>query len=168
MKLRWKLSGIAACLILMLGMIAVTAMGKRNGNVVSLSSFDAEANAVLARALRISATNELRYVHASMVGGKDWTLYVLMEVPKTNWNDVLKTASFEMRKGRERDVVFEVPALSWWKIEKKAIDSVIVTSGFTAWVVLNDVSKYRIFVYTDGGSEGFAKDVWDLFKKQQH
>lgn len=168
MRVRIKVGGIVACLILIVGIVGMIVFEKRKGNIVSLSSFDADASAVLSRALRISASNETRFINASMVGGKDWTLYVQMEVPKTNWANVLESASFEKHEGRERDVVFDVPGLHWWKIEKNAIDSVIITHGFTAWVVMNDVSKYCVFVYTDGGSGGFSKDVWDLFRKQQN
>lgn len=144
------------------------AFGNRSGNVFSLTNFDAEAKSVLAKCLRINPSSEIQFKHASMIGGKDWTLYVCFEVSKADWESFLKSVSFATRKGRERDVPLEMPSLPWWKIEKEKVDSILcATEGYTALIAANDDSVWRVFIYTDGGPSGFPKGVWNLFKNQQ-
>ena len=142
--------------------------GNRSGNVFSLSNFDAEAKSVLAKCLRITPSNEIQFKHASMVGGKDWTLYICFEASKADWESVLKTVSFTTRKGQGREVCFEMPALPWWKVEKEKVSSILcATEGYAVLVVVNEGEVRRVFIYTDGGPFGFPQSVWKLFKSQQ-
>ena len=141
----------------------------RYGNVFSIKNFDAEAKSVLVESLRINFTNQIEFKHASMLGGKDWTLYVCFEIPQTEFENLLKSVTFTTRNGRERDVPFEMAALPWWKIQKENINAVLcATEGYTAMITLKTESGvWRVFAYTDGGRAGFPKAVWDLFKSQR-
>jgi hypothetical protein len=163
--------GIAICVILAAGFGIVwleSPFGNRNGNVFSLTNFDAEGMSVLTNCLRISPSSEIQFKHASMVGGKDWTLCVCIEVSKAGCESLLKSVSFTTRKGLDRDVPLEKAALPWWKIEKEKVDTVLrATEGYTALIVVNDDPVQQVFIYTDGGSSGFSKEVWDLFENQQ-
>jgi hypothetical protein len=161
---------LIAMLVVGFGIVCLNgAFGKWTGNVFSITSFDAEAKAVLVKSLRINSSNEIQFKHASMLGGKDWTLYVCFEVSQAKWESFLKSVSFTTRNGRERDVPFEMSALPWWKIEKEKVDTFLcATEGYTAIIALKDENGVRrVFIYTDGGRWGFPKDVWNLFKNQQ-
>jgi len=142
--------------------------GPLYGRVFSLTDLNAEAKSVLERSLQLSPFSEIQFKHASVVGGKDWHLYVCFETPKTNWESCLKSVSFTTRKEREQDAPFEMPALSWWKIEKEKVDSILLaTDSYTGLIILNDDALRRVYMYTDGGPSGFLPEVWNLFKSQQ-
>ena len=159
-----------AMLVVGFGIVCVTgAFGKRSGNVFSITNFNAEAETVLVKCLRISPSKEIQFKHASMLGGKDWTLYVCFETSQTEWESLLKSVAFTTRIGRERDVPFEMAALPWWEIEKEKVDSILcATEGYTGIIILkNEGGVRRVFIYTDGGPSRFPQGVWNLFKSQQ-
>jgi len=162
---------LIAMLAVGLGIVLNGAFGERSGNVFSVTNFNAEAKAVLAKTLRVNSNSSdgIQFKHASMLGGKDWTLYMCVEASQAGWESFLKSVSFTTRNGRERDVPFEMSALPWWKIEKEKVDAILCTTeGYTAIIALKDENGVRrVFIYTDGGRSGFPKDVWNLFKNQQ-
>lgn len=170
MRQRFFMISFALVTALVVGLGAIYLKGAlRYGNVFSIKSFDAKAKFILVESLHINFTNQIEFKHASMLGGKDWTLYVCFEIPQTELENLLKSVTFTTRNGRDRDVPFEMAGLPWWKIEKENIDVVLcATEGYTAMIGLKSESGRRcVFAYTDGGRAGFPKAVWDMFKKQQ-
>jgi hypothetical protein len=160
---------IGALLLVGFGIVCLNgAFGKREGNVFSLTNFDAQTKAVLGKCLRFSTPNEIQFKHASMLGGKDWTLYVCLDASKSDWERLLKSMPFTTRKGRETEVPLEMSAIPWWKIDKEEVDSILcATEGYTGMIILNENEMCRVFIYTDGGPSGFPHGVWGLFKSQR-
>jgi hypothetical protein len=139
------------------------------GNVYSVTNFDAGAKAVLIKSLRINASEEIQFKHASLLYGKDSTLYVCFEVSHAKWESFLESVSFATRAGRVWDVPFEIPGMPWWKIEMEKVDSIArATEGYTVIIALKDESGVRrVFICTDGGQSRFSKDLYDLLKYQE-
>jgi hypothetical protein len=139
------------------------------GTVIPIKNFDAGAKAVLIKSLRINASEEIQFKHASMLYGKDSTLYVCFEASQAKWESFLESVSLATRAGRLRDAPFEIPAMPWWKIEMEKVDSIVrATEGYTVIIALKDEGGVRrVFVCTDGGRSGFPKDLYDLLKNQQ-
>ncbi len=158
--------GIIILIICLFTFCSNWAFGRKHGNVFSTSDFEGGARSILLGSLRIRLIDQMELKHASMVGGKDWTLFMCFELPETMWDDLLGSVNFSTRKGQESDTFFESAALPWWKIDRDSVEAVLcATEGYTSIIAVRaGKGRLRIFAYTDGGPEGFRKDVWSLFK----
>jgi hypothetical protein len=161
---------VIAMLVVGFGMAWVlSAFGGLTGNVYPVTNFDAGAKAVLIKSLRINASEEIQFKHASLLYGKDSTLYVCFEASQAKWESLLESASFATLAGQVEDVPFDIPGMPWWKIEMEKVDSIVrATEGYTVIIALKDESGVRrVFICTDGGQSSFPKDLYDLLKNQQ-
>ena len=140
------------------------------GYVRSIESFDGDTKRVLGETIGLESANDRTFTHAAMVTNRDSTLFVCFELDREyRKEEFLKEWRFSTQDGKQREVPMTLGALPWWHVDPDRVEEILRPThdiGTVICVVKEDDMR-RVFMFTDGGPDGFSEALWRMVDKQQ-
>lgn len=143
--------------------------GGRHGKIHPATLSDRTDHETILNEVGIPVQNKISVSHASMVCGKDATLYLKIQIPEEFMAESLQSLESVTYEIEPSDLtVIQHKGIYWFHINTtNAVISRKAMLGFSEITVMHSVDGFHsVFVCTDGGSDGISASLWRIFTNQ--
>ena len=137
--------------------------------VLDIDEYDENVATLLESACRCKYSSYIVIKHVTVTGGKDWMLYSKIILNVEDVETYKRSIEFDRNLIEPNNLDLTNQFINWWKIDMATIDYVERDSqSFTDIFYIKPTIEGKVAIYmsTDGGKQGFSKEVWDMIKQK--